>query len=316
MKRFLAIGAILSVVSPLNANLFAPCEHPSLKDEPECQAARAAYKKVSDLADVFVRVSGNATSIIAFDFTALTPIDGVLLDWSLSLYLDASEADRPARELELANIVSHYARPTLRIIFQRYVRRLTEEALANLQKMFAAKRKLLQELKEMEAFAAEQLSRSRSELEATSSASAAATERFQAVINRFGPVRSVVLEARDRRVFTGFRPFAKFREIEQQVTSLVEQLASCPEEEIKDRQKAVVDLIAEQQRKGLNAQSTWQLTRRAYTQFIDKPTLRDEARRLERETAELRKQLAEDESSLAAAKKEVNTITAQLALVS
>jgi hypothetical protein len=255
--------------------------------------------KLGELDRLHDAVVGNSTAAEDLEVD-LGPLEGIVLDMAISLYLDAPEGERFEREKFVGRIVSQYSTPLCDAVFSRRSGFLRADVLT-------AQARLLEERRQELAAAEAELVAIRAEAAGTETARALVTSKFESVVRRFGGVRSLIMDIKSRREAAKSQPVKNFKALEEKLTDLVQHLADCAEDEIPAAQAAVLVFIGAQRAKGMSALSAWQMCRRAYRLHMERPEIPAESQRLRELGESLKAKIAETERIVSALSEAIHT---------
>jgi hypothetical protein len=248
------------------------CDNPALAGTEVCLSVEALNDDARRTAIIYKRVVKNCT-VTGRSVGLVSPLDGVVFDWEISLALEARSdpitADQAIRRLE--TYAAQRKPEYVRAVFQRYVSRLAQRIL---KLELAAARTVLTET---------QARRDQDEqrLHAVVIQRTAVQEKLNRQLSaardyfaRFGQLRRQLLEFRVSSKLTSPRrclECAIFTEVSGAFRAKIVKLEKCPEDEIAATQRDITKFLSSLvERKKWSGSDMWSLCGSCFDAIVDK----------------------------------------------
>jgi hypothetical protein len=239
--------------------------------------------------DLYQRVELSAPENQEGMMFRLGPLDGILLDSQLSMWLDThSPAERSDREKNIRRIASSFNRQTLKAVFDRFVGHIDREILIENKKLVDQFISIKSHQIAMTKAALDHARKAATELgESLLSARAAVLSHSE----RFDIIKQKLIELRDA---TADHPWESENEnfvfLRETISIMVQKLADTPNDRIDLHQRVLLGHIDGLLRRGVSPRSIWLAAMGVFYTVIQKVELFVEQSqfRVELEMAETR----------------------------
>lgn len=239
--------------------------------------------------DMYQRVELSAPENHQGMMFRLGPLDGILLDSQISLWLDThTSAERADREQNIRRIASSFNRVTLKAVFDRFVRHIDQEILIENKKL----------VDQFIAIKSQQIAMARAVLDHARTAAAELGESLLAAraavlshSERFDIIKQKFIELRDATAGNLWESEKEnFVFLRETISIMVQKLADTPHDRIDLHQRVLLGHIDGLVRRGVSPRSIWLAAMGVFYTVIQKVELFVEQSqlRVELEMAETR----------------------------